>query len=203
MVKEALAELQPLLAPTVFIALRADVANVVNLATPNTPEGLENQRRVLLVGQLKALSAPFYKKLNNSYRMWLVAQLTANQTKDLADENNFYPWTTIVSDDSNKAIASVGQLKAVFALRFENFPASPLYQDGDGMDDAWELANGFDPTNPDDAAGDVDGDWITNIDESEAGTNPYDSASGSTSGLSVSGAPVVTLLSPPGAVLVP
>lgn len=203
MVAMAMAELQLHLAPPVFAALQADVASIVNLAAPITSDDYENQRSVLLVGQLKALSAPFYRKFNYSYRIWLNAQLTTNQTKDFTDTSNFYPWTSNVSDDSNKAIATVGQLKAVFALRFEDFPPVPHYEDNDEMDDAWELDHGFDPTNPDDASGDADGDGISNLDESEAGTDPYDPASGSTSGLSLPAAPVVTLLSPPGAVLVP
>ena len=36
--------------------------------------------------------------------------------------------------------------------------------DNDGMPNAWEIANGFDP-NVDDSAGDADGDGYTNIEE--------------------------------------
>lgn len=199
----ALAELQPRLAPAVYNALQAEVANTVNLAVPTTGPGFEMQRQVLLVGQLKAIAEPFYRKLGYSYRSWLLDQLTENQTLDSGNPDNFFPWTSQITDDSNKAIATVGQLKAVFALRFEAFPAVPTYQDNDGMDDAWELANGFDPTNPDDAAGDADADGISNLDESEAGTDPFDPASGALSGLSLPGVPVITLLSPPGAYVVP
>jgi hypothetical protein len=44
--------------------------------------------------------------------------------------------------------------------------------DGDGMTDAYELANGFDPHDPADAAGDTDGDGLTNLQEFQRGTNP-------------------------------
>ncbi|MDO8540573.1 MAG: lamin tail domain-containing protein [Opitutaceae bacterium] len=45
-------------------------------------------------------------------------------------------------------------------------------RDGDGMPDAWEVAHGFDPTNPADAALDADGDGQSNLAEYRAGTDP-------------------------------
>lgn len=44
--------------------------------------------------------------------------------------------------------------------------------DKDGMPDAWERANGLDPNNSADAAGDADGDGYTNIEEFLNGTAP-------------------------------
>ena len=44
--------------------------------------------------------------------------------------------------------------------------------DNDGLPDEYELANGLDPLNPEDAASDNDGDGATNIEEYEAGTDP-------------------------------
>jgi hypothetical protein len=44
--------------------------------------------------------------------------------------------------------------------------------DGDGMSDAWEIANGFGPDNPNDANGDWDNDGWTNLEEFLAGMNP-------------------------------
>jgi hypothetical protein len=46
--------------------------------------------------------------------------------------------------------------------------------DKDGLQDAWETANNFDPSNADDAALDSDGDDYTNLEEFRAGTNPRD-----------------------------
>jgi hypothetical protein len=46
-------------------------------------------------------------------------------------------------------------------------------QDGDGIDDAWEMMHGLDPA-VDDSAGDLDGDGITNLNEFLGATLPED-----------------------------
>ena len=46
--------------------------------------------------------------------------------------------------------------------------------DGDGMPDAWEIANGLDPNDPGDATEDPDGDGLNNLDEFLHGTDPND-----------------------------
>ena len=45
--------------------------------------------------------------------------------------------------------------------------------DSDGMSDAWERANGLDPTDPSDASADLDGDGQTNLAEYLSGTLPW------------------------------
>jgi hypothetical protein len=46
--------------------------------------------------------------------------------------------------------------------------------DGDGMPDSWEIAYSFNYQSSGDAAGDADGDGLTNLEEYRAGTNPRD-----------------------------
>ncbi len=49
--------------------------------------------------------------------------------------------------------------------------------DDDGMPDAYEIAEGFDPFDPADAAQDADGDGFTNLAEFRAGSDPNDPGS--------------------------
>ncbi len=49
-----------------------------------------------------------------------------------------------------------------------------LDADGDGMNDAWEDANGLDSSDPNDGAGDLDGDGLSNVGEYRATTDPVD-----------------------------
>ncbi len=49
--------------------------------------------------------------------------------------------------------------------------------DADGIDDAWEVANGLNPENGDDATADADRDGATNLQEFLAGTDPNNAQS--------------------------
>ena len=49
-----------------------------------------------------------------------------------------------------------------------------LDSDGDGLPDDWEVENGFDPLDPNDALADRDADGLTNLEEFLAGTDPAD-----------------------------
>ena len=55
--------------------------------------------------------------------------------------------------------------------------AAPADADGDGLPDAWETANGFNPGSAADAARDADGDGFSNLVEYRAGTGPRDALS--------------------------
>jgi uncharacterized repeat protein (TIGR01451 family) len=61
------------------------------------------------------------------------------------------------------------------SVAFTNYLSAD--NDRDGMADTWELANGFDPSDPSDALLDADGDGQSNRNEYLAGTNPHDSTS--------------------------
>ena len=178
---------------------------IADLDVPSDPLAagwLESQHAPLLIGQLKAMAAPFYDILYLSAPLWLdnespdpaqQGQLQLNATKDHSDPSNYYPWTADPGDDRNHAIATIGQLKAVFSLRVETLNAildndhdgltnaqEALYHtdpgnpdtDGDGMPDAWEIKWGLNPLNPADAADDPDVDCLSNLAEYQAGTCP-------------------------------
>lgn len=58
-----------------------------------------------------------------------------------------------------------------------NLETGPVDDDGDGMEDAWELAHGLDPADPNDATQDGDGDGFDNLAEYRSGTDPADGRS--------------------------
>ena len=94
------------------------------------------------VGQLKALAAPFYDRL-----------IAANFATG-------YPWSATTSDDADRAMANIGQLKRLFSFDFAD-------GDGDGMPDWWEAQFGLS-----DPLADPDGDGLTNLAEYTRQTNP-------------------------------
>lgn len=134
----------------------------------------DRQRAPLLIGQLKAIAAPFYDRLHAAAPDWLdhesadsatQGQLQLNGTRDLNDPAHFYPWSADPGDDHNHAPATIGQLKAVFSLRFETIDA-----DRDGLRDLWEMRcfSNLDQT----GVGDPDHDSLTNLQEQVMGSNP-------------------------------
>ena len=165
-----------------------------------------SQRSPLLLGQLKAIAAPFYDLLQAKDPAWLSAQLDLNLTKDSAYPANFYPWSSSPADDANRSPATVGQLKSVLSLRFETLSGVPTggsldtdgdglnnlaeYNagtnswtsdtDGDGLPDKWELDHSINPINgtgANGASGDQDSDGYTNIREYYLNSNPSISSS--------------------------
>lgn len=63
------------------------------------------------------------------------------------------------------------------SINTENRNPFECDEDRDGMYDDWEIANGFDPTDPTDAWEDADGDKILNLFEFQLETDPADAAS--------------------------
>lgn len=148
---------------------------VLDLAVPSpkTPEWIAKQKAPLLIGQLKAIAKPFYDVLHAADPTWLEARLVENQTKDATNPSNHYPWSSVTTDDQNKAPANIGQLKAVFSLPLEEL--NPNDTDGDGMPNQWEEDHGLDPDDASDAPADGDGDGLSNLREFQLGTDPNNS----------------------------
>lgn len=126
-------------------------------------EGKLLQKAPLLVGQLKAIAAPFYAKINahnTATATWLAAERTANGTES---GDGIYPWTaTNAADDNNKGVATLGQLKAVFSLHFTESG------DGDGVSDFFELVQ-FGTTSGPGTGLDTDQDGKLDATEAQAG----------------------------------
>jgi hypothetical protein len=113
-------------------AIPPETKPIKSWAAPATPEEQAAQRAPLLIGQLKAISAPFYAHLNTLNPTWLENERILNQT---AVPGSHFPWTDETTDDSNKSVATIGQLKSVFSLRFESLSVVGD-EDGDGVTDS-------------------------------------------------------------------
>lgn len=144
---------------------------------PKDDTWIQKQKNPLLIGQLKAIADPFYTRLNEAAPAWLATERTTNGT---SHPNSIFPWTTDTTDDVNKGVANIGQLKSVFSLRFETLTPDFIDEDYDGIDDNWELANGLDPSNRDDGYDDPDGDGIENRLEFVLGFDPNNDATNGT-----------------------
>ena len=108
-----------------------------------------NAYQVLNVGQLKQVGARFYDRLIE----------TGNATN--------YPWTTgNATDDVDRAMCTIGQLKYVFAFDTEGDG------DADGMLDWWERQQ-FGSTGYSDGSTDTDGDGLSDGLEHQYGADPH------------------------------
>jgi N-acetylmuramoyl-L-alanine amidase len=171
---------------------------------PATPDEiwLAAQKVSLQIGALKALAAPFYRHLSAMNADWVKDQLIANgltlgSSFFLDTDGTYYPWNPADNANltKNRAPATIGQLKAVFSLRFESLAESlnpdldgdgltnvqevtlgtnpnNSDSDGDGMKDGWEVSWGLNPLLAADAETDLDGDGVSNLSEFQISTPP-------------------------------
>ncbi len=165
---ETVRDVLPAVAAQIETDLTAGPNPILDFTIPNpkTPQWIEEQQAPLLIGQLKAISDPFYTRLNVAAPAWLTAQRTANGSNYT---NSIFPWTTTTSDDNNKAIANIGQLKSAFSLHFTQDT------DSDGLADLAEMADLHlivCALQLDSSSNDTDDDGVSNLAEVANGTNP-------------------------------
>jgi Concanavalin A-like lectin/glucanases superfamily/Bacterial TSP3 repeat len=162
---EALRKAAPMIATQVESDLVGDEKPIRDWEIPATDEERADQHAPLLLGQLKAIAAPFYSRINALAPAWLANERLQNH---MPDTGTCFPWTSTAADDTNRSPATIGQLKSVFSLRFETLEASLNPDlDGDGLTNADEAELGTDPL-----IADTDGDSILDGDEFVEGTDP-------------------------------
>jgi hypothetical protein len=117
------------------------------------------------IGQLKSVAKPFYDRLAQVGMNW--------QSGAFGAAIDMYPWTGTTHPE-NRNPCNIGQLKNVFSFSVsQEFLTND--SDEDGLESVWELYYGFDPWQYTDAWLDPDGDGLSNLAESYAGTNPMKS----------------------------
>ena len=133
---------------------------------------------------MKAVAKPLYDRLNESSPAWVAGQLEASglilNVNYFADSRGFfYPWKLNTPVAENYKTAAVGQIKIVYALRFNQ----NVETIDDGIPDLWEyqIIN----ANPNDdirtladvtPEGDFDGDGVSNLAEYQSGSDPTTSS---------------------------
>lgn len=168
MAKNALEALRSVLPETAAL-IETDLVGVgkpiASWDTPGTPAEQTAQRSPLLIGQLKAITAPFYIHLKAAAPGWLASEMS-RYGLPAGD----FPWTVDMVDDANKSPAVLGQLKAAFSLDFTGDQEAAA----DGLPDLWEERHFGNLSQT--ATGDPDNDGFSNLTEYHAGTSPVSSA---------------------------
>jgi uncharacterized repeat protein (TIGR01451 family) len=137
----------------------------------------------LPVGMELFVSKQILRVKGETVQFTAFALLPDGSYRDVSTETNGTLWTS-----SNTNIASInteglvtahtrgnviiGALNEGVLATFAISSVIPNDADGDGITDEWEIANGLNPNNPSDAAQDLDGDSLTNLQEYQLGTNP-------------------------------
>ena len=134
---------------------------------------IQPESRIAVQGDtivLTSLAGPQHPTLPVSYRWRKATSFLSGQTNSaLILTNVQLIQTASYSVQVTNLAGTINSANAVLTVLAD--------ADGDHVPDDWEIANGFDPSNPADGALDPDGDGFTNYQEFVAGTNPHDSDS--------------------------
>jgi hypothetical protein len=117
-------------------------------------------------------------KLDNNGERITLADAQGNPVISVTYDNRA-PWPVIPEASNYSLQKRILAANANDPTVWDVAPPTPgqpypgLDRDGDGLPEAWEIANGTDPDRPD-AGEDPDGDGLSNLGEFLAGTNPRD-----------------------------
>ena len=122
-------------------------------APPASPDlaWYEDQKKIVNLGQLKAVATPFYDYLNGISPQWVRGQIEANHGNGISWTEN-YPWDPTTPLAENLKPANIGQLKLVFSLRIL------LDDDQDGVPTITEILLGTGTGSGSDSDSDSDSD---------------------------------------------
>lgn len=135
------------------------VTNLYTTFCTTAPANLEDDLRVITLGQLKFLAKPFYDRI-------MEVQFDPST---MNPESGNYPWSDTQDDDQDDAPATLGQLKFVFSFDLSRS------LDADEIPDWWEANYNIDPLkNIDNTATDFDGDAILDFAEYLGKSDPTD-----------------------------
>lgn len=124
------------------------------------------------------------RNIGDTMQLSVVVTYPNGSTRSVASAGDGTSYTTsnarIATISANGLVTATGTGTAIVSALNEGALAiarvsvsnGTLDSDGDGMSDDWEQTFGFNPNDPTDAAGDADGDTLTNLQEFQRGTDP-------------------------------
>ncbi len=118
----------------------------------------------------------------NTMRLYLNGALEGEQTRSGAVRSSSAPFTVGDPGWLNAFSGAVDELRVYNRAISETEVigllelSSILDSDGDGIPDDWEITNGLDPNDPNDALLDPDGDGLNNLQEYQQGSDPNENA---------------------------